>query len=56
MNKLIIKEDSLIEDILESYNLIEPYSIKFKDQNKEEEEDEENEEEEEENEETKKRR
>ena len=56
MNKLIIKEDTLIEDILESYNLIEPYSIKFKDQNKEEEEDEENEEEEEENEETKKRR
>ena len=55
MKQLIIKEDTLIEDILDSYNLIEPYSIKFKDIKKQLEEDvDEEEEEEEEEEESKK--
>ena len=48
MNKLVIKEDTLIEDILDSYNLIVPYSIKFKKPKEDDEEEEEVDEEEEE--------
>ena len=47
INKIIIKEDTLIEDIIESYNLIEPYSIKFKQLNSTKKEGEEKEKEEE---------